>query len=162
MGALYRKAKKTICRNCVNSTIGKDLIRWKCKKGKNTDAANRSCEYYCCGEYDKTTGARHRQSPCYICGKPAYSSGYDTPLYCAEHRMYAKSDDAILSNMPRDLMLCLVSGIFERARDDYISNADNERANAEKFLKSEWAQTLSIEGFDSQELLIRLNEEIEI
>lgn len=76
--------------------------------------------------------------------------------------MYAKSDDAILSNMPRDLMLCLVSGIFERARDDYISNADNERANAEKFLKSEWAQTLSIEGFDSQELLIRLNEEIEI
>ena len=161
MGAPYRKAKKTLCRNCAFSKIGKDLIHWECEKGKDANAVKDVCKSYCCGEYDKTTGIRHKQSRCYICGRPTYSNGNDVSLYCYMHKTYASKDNLALSNIPNELLLCLVAGIFERARDDYINNTDGAKEDARKFFKSEWAQTLAIEGFDPEELMAMMDEETE-
>ena len=161
MGAPYRKAKKNLCKDCVFSKISKDLVHWDCEKGKDTNQVKTYCGSYCCGEYDKTTGTKHRKSKCYICGRPIYSSGNDISLYCLEHKAYAKDDDAVLNNMPNELLLCLIAGIFERARDDYLSNARGARKDAKKFFKSDWAQMLTLEGFDPEELLGQLDAEIE-
>lgn len=155
----YKNAKKTLCRNCMFSKIQSDLVNWKCTKGKNPELAIDHCAGYCCGKYDKTTGVRHKQSRCYICGKPTYSSGNDVALYCKEHKAYAREDDKVLSNMPNELLLCLIGGIFERARDDYINNTDGEKESARQFLKSTWAKTLAIADFDADELIELMDEE---
>lgn len=98
---------------------------------------------------------------CIICGREIRSSDYrDVPIYCKEHRAYADKDDEILQNAPMELLFSLIAGIFIRARTDYITNDDGQRSDAEVFLRSVWAQDLSLSVFDADELLERMDEDI--
>ena len=99
---------------------------------------------------------------CIICGKETSSADYrDAPIYCEEHRAYADMDDEIIQNAPIELLFVLITGIFFRARLDYLTDSDGQRIDAEQFLRSAWAQELSLSHFDVEELLDRLDEEIE-
>ena len=147
-----------LCRDCMFSDY-KD--GWVCKKGRDPSEAKLFCGGYCCGEFDKVTGLRHSESKCFICGAPVYSNTNEVGLYCYKHKAYAKQDDEAFKNIPNELLLGLIAGIFIRARDDYLRNPDGTKEDARRFLKSEWAQLLSITPFDADEVLRRLDEEIE-
>lgn len=98
---------------------------------------------------------------CIICGKEVFSSDYrDVPIYCEEHKAYADEDDEILKNAPIELLFSLVASIFTRARADYLTDEDGQRSDAEVFLRSVWAQDLSLSVFDADEVLQRMDEEI--
>ena len=68
--------------------------------------------------------------------------------------------DEIFRTMPRELMLDLVAAIFLKARSDYITNADGKRRDAEIFFRSDWAQELSLKGFEPENVLRMMDEEI--
>lgn len=146
-----------LCRDCMFSYRKED---WACTKGYDPTKAKMFCGGYCCGEFDKVTGVRHQESKCFICGAPVYSNTSEMGLYCYKHKAYAKQDDAAFDNIPNELLLGLIAGIFARARDDYLRNPDGTKEDAKEFLRSEWAQSLSIISFDAEELLRRLDEEI--
>ena len=93
---------------------------------------------------------------CLICGKPIKHD----EVYCDEHKDYAKRDDKIIQEMPLELMFSLIMGVFARARQDYIQNPEGQRSYAEAFLRSEWAQLLSLSGYDPEKLIQMLDEEI--
>lgn len=95
---------------------------------------------------------------CLICGKPVPSK---YRAYCDEHRAYAKADDKAIEDAPTELLFALIMAIFERAREDYLTNVDGKRSDAERFFRSEWAQELSLSTFDPDEVLIQMDEEIE-
>lgn len=93
---------------------------------------------------------------CLICGKPVGK----TKAYCKEHNEYAEHDNKIIEDAPFEVLFCLIEGIFERARDDYIYDTDGERSDAEWFFRSEWAQELSLSKFDPEAVLKQMDEEI--
>lgn len=99
-------------------------------------------------------------SRCVICGKKI-SRKNRSYAYCEEHRASAKADDKILDEMPYELMFALIAGIFERAREDYMTDSDGKRTDAEVFFKGDWAQTLSLSAFDPEAVLSEMDEEIE-
>lgn len=155
-----REAKMRECRYCKYSKWNEKLGDWDCIKGKDPTTATPQCKGFWCDMYDKVSGVKNRESKCFICGSPIYSHGRATPLYCEKHRAHADIDNKIIKEAPYELMFELMAGIFARARDDYLYNADNQRSRAESFLKSEWAQELSVEGFDADTLLEQLDEEM--
>lgn len=94
---------------------------------------------------------------CLVCHK-------DIPypmIYCEEHRQCVEEDDKIIREAPQELLFSLIAGIFLRAREDYIFNTDGQRSDAEVFLRNEWAQELSLSGFDPDKLIEIMDEEIE-
>lgn len=93
---------------------------------------------------------------CIKCGKPIGK----TMAYCDEHRCCAEQDDKIIEDAPLELLFSLIEGVFERAKIDYVLNSEGERSEAEWFLRSEWAQTLSLSGYDPDKLIEMLDEEI--
>lgn len=95
---------------------------------------------------------------CLICGKPVPSK---YRAYCDEHRAYARADDKAIEEAPFELLFALIAGIFERAREDYLTDADGKKSDAEWFFRSEWAQELSLSAFDPDEVLIQMDKEIE-
>ena len=98
---------------------------------------------------------------CIICGRETTSPDYrDVPIYCKEHRAYADKDDEILQTASEELLFSLIVGIFIRARIDYLTNADGMKSDAEVFLRSAWAQELSMSGFDANKVIEMMDEEI--
>ena len=156
-----REAKVRICRYCEYSEWDKVAKDWICSQGVDPTTIMDKCDAYYCGAYDKVSGVNNRASKCYICGTPIYSHGVDTPIYCKEHRAYAEQDSQALNDIPYEILFSLIAGIFLRARDDYIYNADNQRRDAEIFLKGDWAQELSIQGFDVKKVFESLDEVID-
>lgn len=152
------KAKTRVCRYCEYSTWDSKKNEWICGQGRDPTAVGDKCDAYYCGAYDKVSGVKNRESKCFICGAPIYSHGTDTPIYCKEHKAYAEQDNDALNDIPYEILFTLITGIFLRARDDYIYNADNQRSDAEVFLKGNWAQELSVHGFDTSKLFETLNE----
>ena len=80
---------------------------------------------------------------CCICGKAIESTGREAPIYCERHRQYAKRDSEILQNISLNNAFSIAAAIFQRARDDYILDVENQRSDAEWFLRSNWAQVLT-------------------
>jgi hypothetical protein len=103
----------------------------------------------------------NNMSRCVICGKEIGHKGRGVYAYCDEHRAYAKYDDKILDEMPYELMFSLIAGIFAKAREDYLTDADGKRRDAEAFFRGDWAQMLSLSAFDSDAVLSEMDEEIE-
>lgn len=152
---LYEK----ICRNCEYSKrSGKG--EWLCTKGLDTSKAKEKCEGFWCGRVDKLTGVKHRETKCFVCGKPVYSNGNDIAIYCEEHKDYAKLDDKLLREAPIEVLFELIAGIFTRARDDYLLDVDGKRKDAEEFFRSNWAKELSMWSFDADATIKVLNEVI--
>ena len=148
-----------LCRHCEYSSWNGEEKKWDCEKGVDTNKKTECDKFYCCSN-DKITGVKHRESKCYICGKPVYSHSIETPIYCDEHRAHVKDDDKTIAEAPAELLFLLIAGIFLRARDDYIYNTDNKAYDAEVFLRGDWAQELSIKGFDAEKVLQNYDEEI--
>lgn len=99
---------------------------------------------------------------CIVCGKETRSDDYrDVPIYCEEHRNHIQQDSRIIEEAPLELYFALVTQIFIRAREDYLYNSDGMRSDAEVFFRSEWAQILSVSGYDPGKLIEMLDEEIE-
>lgn len=157
--ANYR-AKAKVCRHCQYSTWHDDEGYWECSQDVETRGIKESCDKFYCAPADKVTGAKHRQDKCYICGAPVYSRNNETPIYCEKHRYQTELDSRIVQEAPMELLFALIEGIFQRAREDYIFNTDGEHDDAEKFFNSQWAQSLSLNGFDADALLDILDEEI--
>ena len=153
-------AKTRQCRFCEFGSWDKARLDWLCSKGINVNTVTNECAEYWCAPMDKLTGVNNRQGKCFICGKPVYAHSKDVPIYCYEHREYRERDKKIFEEAPQELLFSLIAGIFLRAREDYLTNADNQRSDAEVFFKGMWAQNLSLEGFDAMKLLEMLNEEI--
>lgn len=152
--------QRELCRNCEHSER-KSRDDWICKKGLDPKKAIGKCAGYWCGAEDKLTGIRHRESKCFICGKPVYSNGNDITLYCEEHREYAERDAQILREAPTEMLFGLIASIFIRARDDYLYDTDGNREDAEEFFRSTWAKELSMWEFNADEALRLLDEVIE-
>lgn len=93
-------------------------------------------------------------SRCCVCGREIGSPGRESPVYCREHRHYARRDDMILQNISLEDTFRIVTAILIRARDDYILNADGQRSDAEVFFKSNWAQIMT-NGELNAELTLR-------
>lgn len=156
----WASSQHGICRRCEHSSWNEGGHKWDCAKGLDSTVAMKSCKGYWCGEIDKVTNIRNRKGTCIICGKPVYSYNSDVAIYCEEHKAFAEKDTEIIQNAPKELLFCLVAGIFQRARDDYIYNTDGMRSDARWFLRSQWAQELSLSEFDAEEVLKLLDEEI--
>lgn len=154
------EAKSRLCRFCKYSEWGEKLGEWNCRKHIDPTKITLECKGFWCGEYDKVSKIKNRESQCIICGEPIYSHGKATPIYCEKHRAHADLDDKIIKEAPLELLFMLTAGIFARARDDYIFNADNQRKSAELFLRSDWAQELSVKGFDVDKIFELLDEEM--
>lgn len=97
------------------------------------------------------------ENRCLICGKP--TGVYR--IYCEEHRAHAEADDKIIEEAPMEVLFSLIAGIFMRAKLDYMHGEYGDKCDAEVFLRSEWAQELSLSHFDADELITQLDEEIE-
>ena len=146
------------CKCCLYSELEDN--KWKCWWGEDTKDTSK-CKHFWGLSHNKLTGAKLKEGKCVICGAPTYNITEDTPIYCMEHRKYAEQDNKILDEAPRELLFSLIAGIFLRARNDYLTNADCQHTDAKVFFKSEWAQELSLSGFDAQLVLDQLDEEIE-
>ena len=151
---------RTICAYCKFGTWDSEKGILGCRKDMKPTRCKLECDGHVCAERDMVDGTRSKRSKCFICGKPIYSRGRDVPVYCEEHRAYSERDSQLLERAPRELLFSLVSAIFLRAREDYIFNTDGKRNDAEVFLRSAWAQELSLQGFDVETLMEQLNEEI--
>ena len=57
------------------------------------------------------------------------------------------------------MLFSLIAAIFRQARTDYLTNLDGQRSDAEVFLRGEWAQDLSLDGYDVERLFQILDEE---
>lgn len=147
------------CKCCQYSTLVNN--EWKCRKELDPKKAVSKCEGFWCLPYNKLTGTKTREGRCIVCGEPTYNISDDAPIYCLKHREQLAVDDKILDEAPRELLFSLVAGVFLRAREDYLTNADGQHSDASVFLKSQWAQDLSISGFDANKVIEQLNEEIE-
>ena len=156
----WADAKNRLCRRCEWSVWSEKRGDWDCTHGWDSSLAKNKCDGYWCSSVDKLTGIKNRSSKCIICGKPTYAYKKEAPIYCYEHRIHAAQDRYVIDNMPTELLFCLIQGIFERARIDYLTNEDNQRSDAEAFLKSPWAQALSLSYFDAEEALKQMDEEI--
>ena len=98
---------------------------------------------------------------CIVCGKEIVTPHREVPIYCDEHRAYTKLDDKIIREAPMERLYILIYAIFIRARIDYMTDADGQAKDAEEFLRSDWAQKLSLSSYDAEELIQRLDEEAE-
>ncbi len=161
MPPAWISVQNRLCRRCEWSSWDKDGERWECSHGCDTSLAQKKCGGFWCSAEDKINGLKNRESKCIVCGKPIYSFKTETPIYCYEHRKEAEQDMKIIDEAPKELLFCLIQGIFERAREDYLSDIDGQRGDAEVFLRSPWAQTLSLSSFDAEDLIDSLNEELE-
>lgn len=146
-----------LCRHCEFSK--KRDWGWYCKKRDDVTKGVSKCSLYWCAPINKATGTKCRESKCFICGKPVYSYSGEAPIYCYEHRAQANADSEVFQNAPIELLYTLIAAIFLRAREDYITNSDGMKKDAEIFLRGNWAQELSIEGFDAQKILDMLDGE---
>ena len=156
----WLNAKNRKCRYCEFSTWNKKTADWQCSKGKDVSKVESVCPEFWCAPLDKMTGVKTKEGACFICGKPVYAHSNNVPIYCYEHRANVEQDQRILDEAPKELVFSLIAGIFLRAREDYLTNADNQRNDAEVFLKGVWAQNLSLNGFDAVKLLEMLDEKI--
>ena len=148
----------TICTHCEYCSVLYDMFL-NCEKGRDTYQV-KNCDDYVCAAVDRVDGTHHRKSRCIICGKTIYRKGNDdVPIYCDEHRAYAKTDSDVIQQAPKELLFGLVAGIFLRAREDYVYNAEGQRQDAEMFLRSQWAQDLSGDGFNVESLFALLDRE---
>lgn len=155
----WLEAKYRKCRYCEYSEWDKERGDWNCSEGKDTSAVKNKCDAFYCAPRDKILNTKMRESPCYICGKPVYAHSRHVPLYCKEHRKYADLDNKIIHEAPEELMHDLTVAIFLRAREDYINNCENQRSDAEVFLRGQWAQKLSLDHYDADKLMKLLDEE---
>ena len=147
-----------LCRRCEWSE--RDGGDWKCIHGYDATLAKHKCAGYWCSERDKLNGTQHRKSKCIICGKPTYAYKQEAPIYCFEHRAHSERDRRLIEEMPLELLFCLIQGIFERARIDYLTNEENQRKDAEIFFRGQWAQILSLSEFDPDKVIEYMDEEI--
>ena len=156
----WLKAQNRICRYCEFATLNKELHDWECAKGCDVSSVKGRCEEFWCAPEDKFNGVKNRQGTCIVCHKPVYANGQsEIPLYCYEHRAEAERDNKIIADIPEELMFSLIEGIFQKARTDYLTNENGMRSDAEAFFRSEWAQLLSLGGFDPEKVLKHLNRE---
>lgn len=153
-----RRVNAVSCRWCEYSS--RVLGEWVCSQGVDPLKLKGECKEFYCGERDKINGNLNRKSRCFVCGRPVYSHGIETSIYCKEHKHYADKDNAVFDDVPPELLYPLISGIFIRAREDYIFNADGKRSDAEVFLRSQWAQDLSVAGFNVDEVFATLEMEM--
>ena len=153
-------AKNRICRFCEYSKLNEERQDWDCTKGRDATIVKNKCDAYWCSPKDKLLGTDNNRSVCFVCGKTVYGHGRDVPLYCEEHRAHAKHDDEVFNKAPKELLFSLVAGIFLRAREDYLTNTEGQRSDAAVFLKGQWAQSLSVDGYDADALMRLLDEEL--
>lgn len=156
----WANEKHRLCRKCEWSAWNAKRKDWDCTKGYNASAVKKQCDGYWCSAADKLSGVKHRSSECIICGKPVYAYKGETPIYCYEHRAQSDRDNKILDEAPRELLFCLIQAIFERARDDYLTDAEGQRSDAEVFLRGEWARILAMSDFDADEVIQLMDEEL--
>lgn len=156
----WADAQHRLCRICEWSEWDTDRNEWNCSHGYKSAMAKKKCGGYWCSAYDKLNGIKNRKSNCIICGKPVYAHNNDAPIYCYEHRNERMRDQQILDEAPKELLFCLIQGIFERAREDYMTNTEGQKSDAEVFFRGEWAQILSMSEFDADELIKQMDEEI--
>ena len=156
----WATAYRKLCRRCEWSEFDEKINDWSCTHGHQPEMALRKCDDYWCSEKDKLTDEKHREGRCMLCGKPVYAHSKDIPLYCYEHKDEIKNDDKILQEAPMELLFALIAGIFDRARQDYVTNSDGQAKDAEIFLRSSWAQELSLSVFDAEAVIKELDEEI--
>lgn len=149
-----------ICRRCEWSQWDGERVEWSCSHGCDTTLAKMKCDGYWCSSHDKISGVEHRKGVCLICGKPVYGYKQEAPIYCFEHRANSIRDSECVEQAPIELLFCLIQGIFERARIDYMTNEDGQRGDAEMFFRGQWAQELSLSEFDANEVLKLMDEEI--
>lgn len=98
------------------------------------------------------------QGSCIICGRPVVESH----IYCDIHSEEGnKADAKVLDEMSFDTMMLLIEGVFRRARADYLLDSNGQRADAEKFFRSDWAQKMCLSRFDPDEVIAIMDEEIE-
>ena len=101
------------------------------------------------------------KSECCICGAPIESEGRDTPIYCEEHRHYTQRDDMILQNLSLNDTFSICAAILQRARDDYLFDAEGQRSDAEWFFRSNWAQVITNGTIDAEFVIAELNRRID-
>ena len=101
------------------------------------------------------------KSWCCICGEPIESEGRDTPIYCEEHRHYTQRDDMILQNLSLNDTFSICAAILQRARDDYIFDAEGQRSDAEVFLRGNWAQVITNGTLDAERAIAELDRRID-
>lgn len=101
------------------------------------------------------------KSVCCICGAPIESEGRDTPIYCEEHRRYTQRDDMILQNLSLNDTFSICAAILQRARDDYLFDAEGQRSDAEWFFRSNWAQVITNGTIDAEFVIAELNRRID-
>lgn len=101
------------------------------------------------------------KSVCCICGAQIKSEGRDTPIYCEEHRHYAKQDNEILKNISINDTFGICAAILQRARDDYIFDADGQRSDAEWFFRSKWAQIITNGTLNAELVIAELDRRID-
>lgn len=155
---ISKEDKKRICRYCEYSTLKQ--YKFRCSQGRDPTKVKNECDAYYCAEFDKITNVRNRESKCFICGKPVYSHGTETPIYCKDHRAHADKDNEAIQNAPYELLFLMVAEIFLRAKEDYLFGSKEIRADAMDFLKGEWAQELSVDGFDVKEIFESMDTEM--
>lgn len=150
-----------LCRRCEFSELDQSMGNWKCKHGYDSTLAKVKCAGYWCSSHDKLTGVEHRKSVCLICGKPVYGYKQEAPIYCFEHRDHSLRDSKCIEEASIELLFCLIQGIFEQARKDYMTNEDGQRGDAEVFFRGQWAQELSLSEFDAEDVIGRMDEEMQ-
>ena len=150
---------KKLCRDCKYSKRNHKGV-WICAKKLNPEDAIGNCSGFICARNDKVTGVKHRESKCFICGKPVYSNSNNMAIYCEEHKEYARADEKLINEAPMEFLFSLIASIFIRARDDYLFDTDGKRGDAEEFLRSEWAKELTMWNFDAEETMRMLDEVI--
>lgn len=84
-----------------------------------------------------------RTTECYICGEEIKYRSRNAPIYCPRHRSEAKRDSQIIKHINLEKTFEIVAAILHRAKEDYITNDDNQRSDAEVFFKSNWAQIMT-------------------
>lgn len=144
------------CRHCEYSIVSAGKVVG-CSEGRPISDGT-TCDDYYCAPIDKLDGTRCKQGECFICGRPVYKKGEgDTPIYCKDHKDYALRDSETINHAPKETLFGLIAGIFLRAREDYLYNTDGKGRDAEMFLKGEWAQFLSGDGFNVEQLFETLD-----
>ena len=89
------------------------------------------------------------------------SEGRDTPIYCGKHRHCIKQDNMILQNISIYDTFSIAAAILQRARDDYIYDADGQRSDAEWFFRSNWAQVITNCELNADYVLAELDRRID-
>ena len=67
----------------------------------------------------------------------------------------------ILQNLSLNDTFSICAAILQRARDDYLFDAEGQRSDAEWFFRSNWAQVITNGTIDAEFVITELNRRID-